>query len=169
MASSLEDAEPLSEPVLEYCWLDPWEQISVKYFRIKTLSLKKMHFRIASAKWRQFWFGLNVLTHWGLVRPYPWYHTSLSTLVPYWPVMNQSHRNISQWNYTCIWDWNIFIQKMHFKVLSAKWKPECSNLNLAPTVMSLLEALYLIEAPPNGSASCHKIVAPPQNRSTRHF
>ena len=22
--------KPLSEPMLEYCWLDPWEQISVK-------------------------------------------------------------------------------------------------------------------------------------------
>ena len=29
------------------------------------------------------------------------------------------------------------------------------------TVMSLLEAPYLIEAPQNGSASCHKIVASP--------
>ena len=28
------------------------------------------------------------------------------------------------------------------------------------TVMSLLEVPYLIEAPPNGFASCHKIVAP---------
>ena len=37
------------------------------------------------------------------------------------------------------------------------------------TVKSLLEAPYLIEAPPNGSASCHKIVAPPQNRSARRF
>ena len=37
------------------------------------------------------------------------------------------------------------------------------------TVMSLLEAPYLIEAPPNGSTICHKIVAPPQNRSARRF
>ena len=33
------------------------------------------------------------------------------------------------------------------------------------TVMSLLEAPYLIEAPPEGPANCHKIVAHPQNRS----
>ena len=33
------------------------------------------------------------------------------------------------------------------------------------TVMSLLEAPSLVEAPPNGPANCHKIVALPQNRS----
>ena len=32
--------------------------------------------------------------------------------------------------------------------------------------MPLLEAPCLIEAPPKGSANCHKIVAPAQNRST---
>ena len=37
------------------------------------------------------------------------------------------------------------------------------------TVMSLLEAPYLTEAPLNGSTNCHKIVAPPQNRSSRRF
>ena len=33
------------------------------------------------------------------------------------------------------------------------------------TIMSLLEAPYLIEAPPSESAHCHRRVAPPQNRS----
>ena len=33
------------------------------------------------------------------------------------------------------------------------------------TVMSLLEAPYLIEAPLSESAYCHGIVEPPQNRS----
>ena len=37
------------------------------------------------------------------------------------------------------------------------------------TLMSLLEAPYLIEAPPNGSASYHKILALPQNRSARRL
>ena len=36
-------------------------------------------------------------------------------------------------------------------------------------VMSLLETPYLIEAPSIWSARCHKIVAPPQNRSTGRF
>ena len=31
MACRLDGAKPLSEPMLEYCWLDPWEQTSVKY------------------------------------------------------------------------------------------------------------------------------------------
>ena len=31
--------------------------------------------------------------------------------------------------------------------------------------MSPLEVPSLIEAPPNGSAICHKIVAPPQNKN----
>ena len=35
--------------------------------------------------------------------------------------------------------------------------------------MSLLEAPYLTEALPNGSASCHKIVAIPENRSNWRF
>ena len=31
MACRLDGAKPLSEPLLEYCWLDPWEQTSVKF------------------------------------------------------------------------------------------------------------------------------------------
>ena len=41
--------------------------------------------------------------------------------------------------------------------------------DFSTTVMSLLEATYLIEAPPNKSSSCHKIVAPPQNRRAQRF
>ena len=33
--------------------------------RIKTFSFKKMHLKMASAKWRPFCLGLNLLTHWG--------------------------------------------------------------------------------------------------------
>ena len=35
--------------------------------------------------------------------------------------------------------------------------------------MSLLEAPYLIEAPPSESTHCHEIVAPPQNRSASNM
>ena len=31
MACHLDSARPLSEPVLKYCWLDPYEQTSVKF------------------------------------------------------------------------------------------------------------------------------------------
>ena len=32
MACRLAGAKPLSEPKMEYCWLHPWEQTSVKYW-----------------------------------------------------------------------------------------------------------------------------------------
>ena len=35
--------------------------------RNQTFSLRKMHLKISSAKWRPFCLGLNVLTFWGLV------------------------------------------------------------------------------------------------------
>ena len=31
MARRLDGAKPLSEPMLEYCYLDPWEQTSIKF------------------------------------------------------------------------------------------------------------------------------------------
>ena len=37
---------------------------------IHIFSFKKMHLKMLSWKWRPFCFGLNVLTHCGLVRPY---------------------------------------------------------------------------------------------------
>ena len=33
---------------------------------IQTFSFKKMHLKMASAKWRPFCLGLNILTHWDL-------------------------------------------------------------------------------------------------------
>ena len=33
---------------------------------IQTFSFKKMHLKMSSAKWRPFFLGLNVLTHWHL-------------------------------------------------------------------------------------------------------
>ena len=35
---------------------------------IQTFSLKKMHWKMSSVKWRPFCLGLNVLTHWSLVK-----------------------------------------------------------------------------------------------------
>ena len=37
--------------------------------------------------------------------------------------------------------------------------------SIIQTIMSLLEASYVIEAPPKGSTNCHKIIAPTQNRA----
>ena len=41
MACRLFGAKPLSEPMLEYCQLDPWEQTSVKFYS----NLKHFHSR----------------------------------------------------------------------------------------------------------------------------
>ena len=57
MACRLTGAKPLSEPMPEYCLLDPWEQTSVKF--------KKMHLDLLSAKWQPFCLGLNVLMYEG--------------------------------------------------------------------------------------------------------
>ena len=60
MACRLVGAKPLSEPMLEYCQLDPWETS----IEIHTFSFKKIHLKISSAKWRPFYLGLNVLNVW---------------------------------------------------------------------------------------------------------
>ena len=71
MACRLVGAKPLSEPMLEYCSLDPYEQSSVKF----KSELKHFHTRkclkMSSVKWRPFCLGLNVLkllniSKWGL-------------------------------------------------------------------------------------------------------
>ena len=47
MACHLVDAKPLSEPMLEYCHLDPWKQTLIE---IETFSFKKMHLNMSSGK-----------------------------------------------------------------------------------------------------------------------
>ena len=59
MAYHLAGAKPLSEPMLEYCWLDPWEQTSVKSW-IDKFSFKKMHLKMSSGNWLPFCLCLNV-------------------------------------------------------------------------------------------------------------
>ena len=45
---------------------------------IQTFSFKKMHFKMASAKWRPFCLGLNVLTHYSLVK------VTVIWIIPIW-------------------------------------------------------------------------------------
>ena len=61
MACRLVSAKPLSEPMLEYCKLDPKEQSEI-LIEFQTLSFKKSCLKVSSAKWRPFCLGLNVLT-----------------------------------------------------------------------------------------------------------
>ena len=49
MACRLAGAKPLSEPILEYCQLDPWEQTSVKY------QSKFIHFHSRKCIWNVVW------------------------------------------------------------------------------------------------------------------
>ena len=59
MACRLFRAKPLSEPMLEYWWLDPY--LGTNFSEILIFSLKKMRLKVSSAKWRPFCLGLNVL------------------------------------------------------------------------------------------------------------
>ena len=54
--------KPLSEPILPYCQLDPYEQISMNFFiEIQIFSLKKMHLKMLSVTGLPFCFRVNEL------------------------------------------------------------------------------------------------------------
>ena len=61
MACHLVGANPSSEPMMEYCYLDNWEQTSVKS-QSKFIEFKKMHLILSSGKWQPSCLGLNLLT-----------------------------------------------------------------------------------------------------------
>ena len=53
--------QAVTEPMLDYCLLEPEKQTSEFLSEIHTFSFKKMHLQMSPAKWRQFCVGLNVL------------------------------------------------------------------------------------------------------------
>ena len=62
MACRLFGDKPLSDPMIVYCQLDPYEQISVKIeWKIMTFSFKKMDLKM-SLKCVTFCLSLNVVT-----------------------------------------------------------------------------------------------------------
>ena len=61
MAFRLAGAKPLSEPMLDYCYLDHWDQTSVKILSEIYTIFKKMHLKM-SAKWQPFCLNLNLLS-----------------------------------------------------------------------------------------------------------
>ena len=62
MACCLYSTEPLSEPMLDYCWLDPWEQVSGKMkSKFKRFHWRKQ-FKDVVCKMAAFCLGLNVFT-----------------------------------------------------------------------------------------------------------
>ena len=61
MACRLFGANPLSELILAYCYVDHWGQITVKFqLTSKHFSLKKIHLKMCR-KWWPFCLGLNIL------------------------------------------------------------------------------------------------------------
>ena len=78
MACRLIGAKPLSEPMLEFCWIWPlgtdFSEISIGTL---TFSFKKMRLKVSSAKWRPFCLGLNVLMNHRLSCPI-WYWSLLT-------------------------------------------------------------------------------------------
>ena len=56
-----------------------FSEISIK---IHAFSFKNIHLKMASAKWRPFCLGLNVLTDWGLMSP-AWNERAIFLLISY--------------------------------------------------------------------------------------
>ena len=62
MACRLKGAKPLSEPNARILLIGPLGTNFIEVLiGIQTLSFKKMHLKMSSAKWRPFCLGLNVL------------------------------------------------------------------------------------------------------------
>ena len=61
MACRLFGAKPLPESMMEYCYLAPWKQTSVKSQSKFIIVIQEMHLKISSGKWWPFCLGLNVL------------------------------------------------------------------------------------------------------------
>ena len=63
MACRLFGAKPLSKPMLGYCELNSLRtNFSEILIKIQNFSLRKIHLKISSVKWRPYCLGLNVLT-----------------------------------------------------------------------------------------------------------
>ena len=64
MACRLFGAKPLPEPMLDYCQLDSWEQVSVKFeFEFYHCHSRKCIWKCSLPKWRPFCPGGDELSH----------------------------------------------------------------------------------------------------------
>ena len=77
MACHLDGAKPLSESMLEYCWLDPWEQTAVKFQSEFTHFIQEKALENVVCEMASSCLGPNELTPWGMV-----VHLSVSDLSP---------------------------------------------------------------------------------------
>ena len=93
---------------------------------VYTFSLKKMHLKMLSGKWRPFCPGLNVITHWGLVmhiymclpawsslvQVMAWCLTGVRPLPESMLIVSWALANKLQWNFNQnmnIYFWNIIL------------------------------------------------------------
>ena len=71
MACRLVSAKALPEPMLPYCQLDSWEQISVKFeSEFYHFHSRKCIWICRLPRWQPFCPGGDKLTHWCLLTPY---------------------------------------------------------------------------------------------------
>ena len=61
MACRLFGAKPLSEPMLEYCYLDPWNILQWNHSQNLYIFVLEMHLKISLGNWRPFCHDRNVL------------------------------------------------------------------------------------------------------------
>ena len=109
---------------------------------ICAFSFKKMYMKMSSAKWRPFYLGLNVSTHWGRVT-----HTCVSklTIIGSDNDLSPGRRQAIIWtdagilligppakNFNEIWIaiHAFSFKKIHLKMSSGKWRPFCLGLNV---------------------------------------
>ena len=156
---SLFGAKQLLEPLLPYCQLDPWEQLSLKFkSKFKTL-FTKMHLKMSSAKWQTCcpggrWVNKTTqetascyLTHWGRAT-----HICVGELTSIGSDngLSPGRRQAIIWTNAGILligplgtnSNEIFIEihifsfkKIHLKMSSGKWRPFCLGLNVLITLI----------------------------------
>ena len=71
MACRMTGAKPLSETMMEYCYLEPLEKnFSEILIEIYIFLFKKMHLKMSSGNWRPSCRGLKMLTTWFNFNPH---------------------------------------------------------------------------------------------------
>ena len=99
MACHLNGTKPSSEPILEYCKLDPWEEIPMKSeLKYKNFHSRKCIWKCRLQKWRPSCLGLNVLTP--MLFKLECFGITQSMLLGYQVITNHG---VDFWNRTKFW------------------------------------------------------------------
>ena len=161
MACCLLAAKSLPEPMLAYCLLDSWEQISVKFeSELHHFHWRRCIWKCCLPEWRPFCPRVDELMHWDWMT-----HICINELAHHLvqvtachlcgdkplpePMMTdfQSH----PWG-QILWNLNqnaiIFMNKIHFKMSSVKWQPLCPCLSVLRPGMCDCNYLAIIHQGP---------------------